>query len=74
MSQQGLAKQALCLHPRISSPDVDPRPNGANALQPGLPRLGVEPAELSEIADDDKVFQVLLGLLSPRSCPEENGE
>ena len=29
-------------------------------------RLGVEPAELSEIAVDREVFQVLLGLLLPR--------
>jgi len=30
-------------------------------------RLGVEPAELSEIFVDREVFQVLLGLLPPRA-------
>jgi len=30
-------------------------------------RLGLEPAELSEIAVDREVFQVLLGMLPPRS-------
>ena len=34
-------------------------------------RLGVEPAELSEIAVDCEVFQVLLGLLPPRSPLDE---
>jgi len=35
------------------------------------PRLGVEPAELSEIAVDHEVFQVLLGLLPPWPPLEE---
>ena len=35
-------------------------------------RLGVEPAELSEIAVDREVFRVLLGLLPPRLSPKES--
>ena len=35
-------------------------------------RLGVAPAELSEIAVDREVVQVLLGLLPPRPSQEEN--
>jgi len=34
-------------------------------------RLSVEPAELSEIAFDHEIFQVLLGLLPPLPCQEE---
>jgi len=34
-------------------------------------RLGVEPAELSEIAVDREVFRVFQGLLPPRSSGEE---
>ena len=34
-------------------------------------RLGVEPEELSDIAVDREVCQVLLGLLPPRPSPEE---
>ena len=34
-------------------------------------RLGMEPAELSEIAVDREVFRVLLGLLPPRLSPKE---
>jgi len=34
-------------------------------------RLGVEPAELSEIAVDREVFQDLLGLLPPRKSRYE---
>jgi len=34
-------------------------------------RLGVEPAELSELADDREVLQVLLGLLPSRPSPKE---
>ena len=40
-------------------------------LRPCLVRLGVEPAELSEIAVDHGVFRVLLGLLPPRLSPKE---
>jgi len=34
-------------------------------------RLGVGPAELSEIVVDHEVFQVLLGLLHPRTFLDE---
>jgi len=34
-------------------------------------RLGVEPAELSEIAVDCEAFRGLLGLLPPRLSPKE---
>jgi len=34
-------------------------------------RLGVETAEISEIAVDREVFRVLLGLLPPRFSPKE---
>jgi len=37
-------------------------------------RLGVEPAELPEIAVDPEVFRVLLGLLPPRPSLEEKWE
>jgi len=38
---------------------------------PAWSRLGVEPAELSEIAVDREVFQVPLGLLPSRLVPNE---
>jgi len=38
----------------------------------GLSTTGVEPAELSEIAVDREVFQVLLWMLPPRPSLEEN--
>jgi len=34
-------------------------------------RLGVEPTELSKIADYRELFAVLLALLPPRHSPEE---
>jgi len=37
-------------------------------------RLGVEPAELSEIAVDREVFRILLGLLTPRPSSKEKRE
>jgi len=37
----------------------------------GRSRLGVEPVELPEIAENREVFRLLLGLLPPRSSPEE---
>jgi len=36
-----------------------------------LSRLGVKPAELSDIAENHEVFQDFLGLLPPRPSPEE---
>jgi len=39
---------------------------------PAWSRLGVEPAEISEIAVDREVFRVLLGLLPLRLFPKEN--
>jgi len=71
MLQERLARQVLVATP--------------NGEQPGRPRarcsdyisdlawssLGVEPAELSEIAVDRDIFRVLLGLLAPRPSTEE---
>jgi len=34
-------------------------------------RLGVEPAGLSQFADNREVFQVFVGLLPPRPSPEK---
>jgi len=42
-----------------------------NAVDLAKSRLGVEPAELSEIVVDHEVFQVLLGLLHPRTFLDE---
>jgi len=43
-------------------------------LRTCLVRLGVEPAELSEIAVDGGLFRVLRGLLPPRLSPKEKRE
>ena len=40
-------------------------------LRPAWSRLGVEPAELSEIAVECEVFRFFLGLLPPRFSPKE---
>jgi len=57
-----LARQAFWLSPRESGPEVfQVRWSGYTSDLAGS-RLGVEPAELFEIAVDREVFQVLLGL------------
>jgi len=53
--------------PTVKRPGVRPRTRWCDYISYiAWSRLGVEPAELSEIAVDREVFQVLLGLLLPR--------
>jgi len=62
------------LSPRQSESEVVQGPDGVTCISDlAWSRLGVEPAELSEIAVDRGVFRVLLGLLPPRPSPEEKG-
>jgi len=58
--------------PTGKRPKVRPRTRWRDYIS-GLAwyRLGVERAELSEIAVDREVFRVLLGLLPPRLSPKE---
>ena len=54
-------------------PKVRPRTRLRDFISnPVWSRLGVETAELSEIAVDRDVFRVLLGLLPLRISPNEN--
>jgi len=67
--QEKLARRVLLtMHPRESGPEVEQRLFGV-VTSPIW--LGVEPKELSKVVEDREVFRVLLGILSPRSSPEE---
>jgi len=67
-----LARQVQLAKPTEKRFRDHPRPRCSECISDlAWSRLGVEPAEPSEIAVDREVFQVLLGLLSPRPSPEE---
>ena len=60
------------LNPRKKRFRGHPRPRCSDYISDlAWSRLGVEPAELSEIAVDREVFYVLLGLLPPPPSLEE---
>ena len=67
MTHEALSRQVLLATPTEKWPRVRPRTRW-NDYIPDLAqsRLGVERAELSEIAVDCEEFQVPLGLLPPR--------
>jgi len=68
-----LARQVQLAEPTEKRFRGHPRPRWSDYISDlAWSRLGVEPAELSEIAVDREVFQVLLGLLLPRRSLEEN--
>jgi len=67
MPHEGLAKQVLLAKSTGKRPRGHPRPRWSDyILDLALSRLDVKSAELSEIAVDREIFQVLLGLLPPR--------
>ena len=67
-----LARQGQLAEPTEKRFRGHPRPRWSDYISDlARSRPGVEPAELSEIAVDREVFQVLLGLLPPRRSPEE---
>jgi len=66
-------RQVLLAKPTGKRPRCRPRTSWINYISDlAWSRLGVEQAELSEIAVDREVVQVLLGLLPPRPSQEEN--
>jgi len=71
MSHERLARQVLLAKPTGKWPRGLPRPRWSEGISNIVwPHLGVEPIELSEIAVDREVFQVL-GLLLPRPSLEQ---
>jgi len=67
MPHERLARHALLAKPTAKRPSGRPRPRRSDCISDlACYRLGVEPAELSEIAVDREVFHVLLGLLPQR--------
>jgi len=63
---ENLASQALLAKRTGKRPGGLPRSGWRDYIcDLAWSRLGVDPAELSEIAVDHEVFQLLLGLLSP---------
>jgi len=73
MPNRRLVRQALLAKPTGKRPTRRPTPRGGTA-SPTLAwsRLGVEPAELPEIAVDREVFQVSLWMLPSQPSIEEN--
>jgi len=71
MSHERLARQVLLAKSTEKWPRGLPRPKWSEGISNIVwPHLGVEPIELSEIAVDREVFQVL-GLLLPRPSLEQ---
>ena len=63
MAKERLAKQSFWLHPQESGTEGRPKTRWRDYITDlAWSRLGVEPAELSEIAGNHEVFRVL-GLL-----------
>ena len=72
MPNQRLVRQALLAKPIGKRPRRRSRPRWSNCISDiAWSRLGVEPAELSEIATDREVFQVLLWMLPAQPSREE---
>jgi len=67
-----LPRQDLLTTPTWKRPRSRPRTRSSDNISDlAWPHLGVEPAELSEIAVDREVFRAVLGLLPPRPSPGE---
>jgi len=67
-----LVRQALLAKPTGKWPRCRPRPRWSNCISDlAWSRLDVEPAELSELAIDGEVFQVLLWMLPPKLSLDE---
>jgi len=65
-----LARQALLAKPTAKRPRGRPRPRWSDCISDiAWSHLGVESLELSEIAVDRDIFQVLLGMLPPATLP-----
>jgi len=72
MPHERLVRQVLLAKPTGKRPRCRPRTSWIDYIfDLAWSRLGVAPAELSEIAVDREVFPVLLGLLPPRPFQEE---
>ena len=72
MPHERLVRQVLLGKPTAKRPRSCPRPRWSDCISDiAWSHLGVEPVELSEIAVDRDIFQVLLGLLPPRPSLEE---
>jgi len=70
MPQERLARQVLLATPTGKRPSGFPRTRWSDCISDlAWPRLGVETAELHEIAVDREVSRVLLGML-PRGPPQ----
>jgi len=68
-----LVRQALLAKPTGKRPRCRPTPRWNNCISDlAWSRLGVEPAELFEIAVDREVFQVFLWMLPLQPSLEEN--
>jgi len=72
MPQERLSKQILLATPTGKRPRGRPRIMWREYISNfSWSRLGVEPAEQSEIAENTEVFQVPLGMLPRRRSSEE---
>jgi len=70
MPNERLVRQALLAKPTGKRPRCRPRPRLSTCISDlAWSRLGVEPAELSEIAVDHEVFQVFLWMIAPATLP-----
>jgi len=68
-----LVRQDLLAKPTGKRPRGRPRPKWSNCISDlAWSRLFVEPAELSKIAVDREVFQVLMWMLPSQPSLEEN--
>jgi len=75
MSCERLAKKVLLAtvytHGKAAQPQRSSKDRWRDYISDlACSRLGVEPAELSEITVDREVFRVLLGLLPPAALPK----
>jgi len=67
-----LVRQALLAKPTGKPSRCQPRPRLSTCISElAWSRLGVEPAELSEVAVEREVFQVLLWIMSPQPSLKE---
>jgi len=67
MPNERLVRQALLVKPTGKRPKCRPRPGWSNCVSDlAWSHLGVEPAELSQIAVDREIFHALLWILPPQ--------
>jgi len=67
-----LARQVCWLHPRESGEEIEQGPGSViTSFTLVGPVFSVVPAGLSKVTENREVFRLFLGLLTPRSSPEE---